>query len=168
VYVFEQLVWFEHNITVNCRLFLVGCGVPETGPKLPRFINSLGTSYPLAKKLSRTFEGFAGIHEGRWIFCAFFVIFSIISSSCYWYWCCLYLSDIDNSMLEALELNVSTEGMHLYFYVYKVDAQGTRHLPPPRRRTRQLLSGRGGCARGQMSASVSQQQQQWWWRCLCL
>jgi len=42
----------------------------------------------------------------------------------------------------------------------------TRHLPPPRthapvtnlrrgRRTRQLFSGRGGCARGQMSASVS-------------
>jgi len=56
----------------------------------------------------------------------------------------------------------------LLHYVHEVDAQGgTRHLPPPRRRTRQLLSGRRGCARGQMSASVSQQQQQWWWA-VCL
>jgi len=39
--------------------------------------------------------------------------------------------------------------LHLYFYVRDVDVQGTRHLPPPRRRTRQLISGRGGCARGE-------------------
>jgi len=47
-----------------------------------------------------------------------------------------------------------------------VVGSGTRHLPRPRthapvtnprqgRRTRQLLSGMDGCARGQMSASVS-------------
>ena len=57
----------------------------------------------------------------------------------------------------------------LLHYVHEVDAQGgTRHLPPPRRRTRQLLSGRRGCARGQMSASVSEQQQQQWWWAVCL
>jgi len=37
-------------------------------------------------------------------------------------------------------------------YVHKVDMQGTRHLPPPRRPTRQLLSGRGGCTRGKPPA----------------
>jgi len=41
------------------------------------------------------------------------------------------------------------------YYVHNFDAQGgTRHLPPPRRRTRQLLSGRGGCARGQTSCGL--------------
>ena len=36
---------------------------------------------------------------------------------------------------------------------------GTRHLPPPRRRTRQLLSGRGGCARGQTSCGLDAKRQ---------
>jgi len=38
---------------------------------------------------------------------------------------------------------------------------GTRHLPPPRRCTRQLLSGRGGCARGQTSCGLDAKRQQW-------
>jgi len=46
------------------------------------------------------------------------------------------------------------------YYVHKVDAQGgTRHLPPPRRRTRELLSGRGGCARGQTSCGLDAKRQ---------
>ena len=31
----------------------------------------------------------------------------------------------------------------LLYYVHKLDVPGIRHLPPPRRRTRQLFSGRG-------------------------
>ena len=53
------------------------------------------------------------------------------------------------------------------YYVHKLDARngGTRHLPPPRRRTRQLLSGSGGCARGKppvayaTATAVSEQSQ---------
>ena len=46
------------------------------------------------------------------------------------------------------------------YYVYTVDAQtGTRHLTPPRRRTRQLLSGRVGCARGQTSCGLDAKRQ---------
>jgi len=36
---------------------------------------------------------------------------------------------------------------------------GTRHLPPPRRRTRQLLSGRGGYARRQTSCGLDAKRQ---------
>ena len=46
------------------------------------------------------------------------------------------------------------------YYVHKVDAQGgTRHLPPHRRRTRELLSGRGGYARGQTSCDLDAKRQ---------
>ena len=42
------------------------------------------------------------------------------------------------------------------YYVHKLDVQGgTWHLPPPRRRTWQLLPGRGGCTRGQIGICQS-------------
>ena len=49
---------------------------------------------------------------------------------------------------------------YLYNYVHKVDVQGgTRHLPLPWRRTRQLLSGRGGCEREQTSCGLDAKRQ---------
>ena len=50
--------------------------------------------------------------------------------------------------------------IYLLHYVHKLDMQGgTRHLPPPRRRTLQLLSGRGGCTSGQTSLGIDAKRQ---------
>jgi len=62
--------------------------------------------------------------------------------------CALYSNAYQDSLKRA----------HLLHYVHKLDVQGTRHLPPPRRHMQQLHPGRGGCSRGQTSCVCAKRQ----------